>query len=751
MAEAGARARRVLTPVGLFLLAFAVRAIPWPSVLEGDRVYFFGTDAYYHMRRIFYSLAHFPTLLEFDPYLNFPHGAKPIWSPLFDTLMACVLLPFYSFGDELTVERAAVWLPPLMGALTVLALYFMAKRHFGFAVAVASSLVLCFLSAHFWYAQVGFVDHHVAVSLLATLLLASVLLFFQRLSPTGGERPLGVDGGLLVGVLMAVSLLIWPGSLLYVVLVEVALLIFSMSRDSRAEAVRFAKQLLVIQGVALLLVLPFGLRAWWPQWGEYSPAVISRFQPWMFGALALHSVGCIALWRWSGRGQERRWRALQSVVIGMAVVAVSLLVFPGLLIGARDAWQWMARDEVFQGLVMESLPLFRENGGFGVEKAELRLSRLLYLFPLALVALSWEARRGPQRPVLLLLVAWCLVLAGVTVAQRRFFNTFSVSYALVMGWSALRIYSALPVFFRRSRVRRAAVGALLVALFGFLMAPVIPAYEPDLGNQLAAIRGEPRTLSSWFRTRRLLVDAAEWMRVNTPPTSGYFDGEIAPEYGVLSPWADGHVLKYEARRPTVVGNFGDDLGGDNFRLSFSYFESSEDRAAAILEKLRVRYVLLRVLPRRTFEALSRLSMIRRLSEHEVLELERHRLVYESPKQVPGIRNARSEFRIFEFVKGARLVGRTDPGGRVGAHLSCVTNRGREIPARLVSRADSSGRYSITLPYATRGSPPAVHCDPAYTVVSKGRQAKVTIDEDEVQRGAQVEGPDFRRWGEVGDR
>jgi asparagine N-glycosylation enzyme membrane subunit Stt3 len=743
MAEVGARACRILTPFGLALLAFAVRGLPWPSVLDGDRVYFFGTDAYYHMRRILYALTHFPASLEFDPYLNFPHGAKPIWSPLFDTLMACALTPFHRFGDELTVERAAVWLPPLLGTLTVLTLYFLAKRHFGCVVAVASSLVLCFLSAHFWYSQVGFVDHHAAVSLAATLMLASALSLFRRLSRATATSPAVVANGLLVGVLMAGSLLVWPGSLLYVALIELALLAFLMSRESRAEAVGFARLLALVQTVALLLVLPSGLRASWPQWGDFTPTVISRFQPWMFGSLALHSAGCAALWRWSGAGAARRWRALQAVAVGVAVASVSALAFPGLLVGASDAWRWMARDEAFQGLVMESFPLFQVDGSFGVRIAELRLSRFIYLFPFAVVVLWQEARRSEQRAELLLLVWWSLVLAVVTVAQRRFFNTFSVVFALIMGWSAVWLYRALVDLLPGFRARKLVTGVAVAALFVTLLAPVFGAYRGTIDAQLAAIRGEPRVLGKWQRSRRVLVDAAEWLRVNTPPTSGFLDPEVAPEYGVLCQWGDGHVLKYEARRPTVVGNFGDDLGGENFRLSFAYFESGEGRAIRILEELKVRYVFVSTVARPARDSLHRSVMIRRLSENEVLDLERHRLVYESPTVAPGVRNVRPAFRIFEFVKGVHLTGQANPGKRVSAQLSCLTNRGRETLVHRASRADSNGHYALTLPYATRGAPPAVLCDAAYTVVSEGRRLSVAVDEDQVQQGASVEGPDLR--------
>ena len=102
--------------------ALAVRALPWPTVLGSDRLYFTGMDAYYHMRRILYSLERFPSVLDFDPYVNFPHGAKAIWPPLFDGALAWLVLPFYRMGGAETAERAVVWGPPLLGAATVVAL-----------------------------------------------------------------------------------------------------------------------------------------------------------------------------------------------------------------------------------------------------------------------------------------------------------------------------------------------------------------------------------------------------------------------------------------------------------------------------------------------------------------------------------------------------------------------------------------------------------------------------------------------------
>ena len=34
--------------------------------------------------------------LDFDPYLNFPQGARPIWTPVFDWLSTLFVLPFHA-------------------------------------------------------------------------------------------------------------------------------------------------------------------------------------------------------------------------------------------------------------------------------------------------------------------------------------------------------------------------------------------------------------------------------------------------------------------------------------------------------------------------------------------------------------------------------------------------------------------------------------------------------------------------------
>ena len=275
-------------PGSLFLLAVMVRGLPYHAVVVSDRFLFFGNDAYYHMRRVFYSLARFPEVVEFDPYLNFPEGARIIWPPFFDGIVALALLPFHQLAQPNTIEHMAIWIPPILGGATVLALFHLAKRSFGIAVASVSALILSLLSGHYWYSQLGFIDHHAAVSLASTLLLASAMGLMRRLAVSPEDHRSALLRGGLLAVTAAGILMLWPGSILYVGLVEIGLLAFLLSRPDHDQAVAVAQTFCFTNAVAFILIFPFAAFNSWPQWGEFSSVVLSRFQPWFFGALATH-------------------------------------------------------------------------------------------------------------------------------------------------------------------------------------------------------------------------------------------------------------------------------------------------------------------------------------------------------------------------------------------------------------------------------------------------------------------------------
>jgi dolichyl-diphosphooligosaccharide--protein glycosyltransferase len=759
--EQGERAHRFwvrgVAPTALFVLAFAIRALPFQGILVEGRTLFFGYDAYYHMRRILYSIVHFPSSLGVDPYLNHPDGARAIWTPMFDWSIAALLRPFFGHVEPLVLEQIAVWVPPAFGAATVVALYFLALRHFGAGVALLAGVVLSVLSGHFWYSQVGFIDHHAAVALATTFVLgAGMALLAQSSNPlaAGGRR---WRRAVALGVADGVALLLWPGTLLHIGLVEVALLVHLMTRENRPAAVRFAREIGVVHAVAFLLLFPFGAFSTWESWGRFSPVVMSAFQPWYFGAATVFSLGCAFAWPARAAAATRGGRTISAAGIAAAVLVASALVFPGLAGAFGDGWDWIAKRDGFMEHVAESKPLFWGRDGFTWNVALVRLSTFSLLLPVALIAGFTIACRRREQSAVLLFLWWSLGLIAVTVLQKRFFNSASVAVALLFALSFREVYARLPDALRDRPAGRRAAQAALAAAAIFLLLPVLASYQPYIANLVAGWRDENPTPGIDTRRQVAMVQMANWIRAKTPTPSNWLDPTQKPSYGILAPWSLGHVLEYEARRPTVTTNFGDDIGRKNYQLARRYYQSEEGPASEILDRLRVRYVIAQETPNYLGEDPLPGSIFFALFHHDgaggdsvtnteqraaVAALERHRLIFESPPLARTDPPSRSLFKVFEYVPGARIVGRAPPGSRVSATLRLRTNRQREI--RYIGRtiASAAGTYALRVPYANRGGKTGMRIGGAYRVACCGLSGRVEVDEAAVTSGADVSGPDL---------
>ena len=620
--------RASTAPVFLFTLAFAIRCIPAPRLFT-EPVPLFGTDAYYHLRRVLFTLENPPASLTFDRYINFPHGGQPIWPPVFDWLLAWIAWPIHGGGDPGSAARVELWLawlPPILGATTVVLLYFLARRLFDPATALVSAGILSLLSGHYWYSQIGFVDHHAAVALLSTGLLVLAVRLLDGMTE-GRAAGLAAATGVAVGAL----LLVWPGGLLHVLVVETVLLFVWGTRALKEEARRGAIAAVIVNTVAAVVVAPFGLASHWASWSDFSPAVLSHFQPWLLGALAIHAGACAATWR-SEWGDSRAGRISQSLAIGAALLLLSVSFLPSLATGAVDALRWLFKEETFQAIVAESKPLFAEDATV----AEGRLSRFVYLAPVAALALAWTSRRAANRQALRLVVLQVIVLGAVTLLQRRFFNSFSVMVALCLGWTLVALFRATA---SRGAPRWAAATAAGAAAI-WLLLPVLQSYRLPLRNVGEALVGRALTLPEAVQRRRSFARAAVWLRESSPPTAGFLDPDVAPEYGVLALWSHGHLIEYVARRPSVANNFGDDLGGTNFLESYRFFEADDDEAREIGRRLGVRYVLMRTVG----DSVPLDSMRARMSARKP-DVSFAHLVYDEPMDLPG---DRTRIRIFEL-------------------------------------------------------------------------------------------------------
>ncbi|MEE2673906.1 MAG: STT3 domain-containing protein, partial [Myxococcota bacterium] len=658
--------------------------------------------------------------------------------PFFEQAIAWLAWLSVGPGNVDAVERLAVWAPPLLGSATVAATYLVGRRFFGRRVGLIAALLVCLLPSPVHYSQIGFVDHHAAVALIVTGLLAAQLAFASSQQP-------GLRTPVVLGTAIGASLLLWPGTLLQVGLGQAVMLVLVVSAADTRSAARRAGDAAVAHGVAFLLVAPFAIGRTWTAWGDMSPVVLSGFQPVWLGLPAIGFGVCAVAWR-SATGQTSPSRRARLLALALAGPLLVMLALPPVRAGVADATTWFLRGESFQSVVAESLPLFSDGRSFTLQRAQTLLTPLIYALPVMLWALVAAKRSATSYRVLAL---WCSVLFAATIAQQRFANLMAVPWALTIACCVDLALRAIPA---RARAMRPAV-AIACALAGvILLAPLVAPLKNDWGTAQRAFAGEPVHTQRHVTGHESLVAAASWLAANSPATEGWLSPGPRPSYGVLTAWGDGHVTRYVAQRPTVQDNFGDDVGADGFEAAERYFASPNERGALeVAADLRIRYVLVREAgsghARRPYEARSMLVRLHNLrgSAGRLRQagdlvfapaLTRHRLIYESPAY--GEQTGR--FKLFEIVKGARVEGQTLPGAVVEGRLSLEGVNGQPLEYRTYGRADAEGRYAVRLPYPTEPFASQFSAASAYALETAGVIAAFTLDEAAVREGRLIQGP-----------
>src|SRR5665811_1157905 len=71
----------------VFVVALYLRiTLPYANSIQAGSIVISDFDPYYHLRIVEYTIQHFPNVLAFDPYVDFPNGFWIGWPPLYDFL-----------------------------------------------------------------------------------------------------------------------------------------------------------------------------------------------------------------------------------------------------------------------------------------------------------------------------------------------------------------------------------------------------------------------------------------------------------------------------------------------------------------------------------------------------------------------------------------------------------------------------------------------------------------------------------------
>ncbi len=413
-------------------------ALPYDTVFVGDWIKFTGTDAYYHMMLVDNLANTLPAHSTFNPYMVYPGGSNAVLS-FFDYLIAGIIW-LVSLGSptQHIIDVVGVYVPPVMGALTIIPVYFIGKTVFHrWAGVMAAGLIAIMPGETIGRSILGFTDHHVAEVLFTTTTIMFLALAvksavqgefsFNRLrqkEPAVITKPLVYS--LLTGIFLGIYLLTWPGALLFVFIIFVFFVIQFIIDHLRRNNTDYLCLVGVVSFVvATLIFLPFQPR--------------TLYLASMFTALITPVLLYLVSRFMAVKGVKPIYYPL--AIIGLGAIGVGLLY----IISPTTLKTMLAQFNIFAPsgaylTIMEAQPILTIGGKFTFTTVWGNFTTGFFLSFISLgVMIYYVVKRGEANKTLL--VVWSLIILAATLGQRRFAYYLAVNVAVLtayVSWLALR-------------------------------------------------------------------------------------------------------------------------------------------------------------------------------------------------------------------------------------------------------------------------------------------------------------------------
>ncbi|MCB9557230.1 MAG: hypothetical protein H6707_14070 [Deltaproteobacteria bacterium] len=701
----------------LFFAAFSLRSAAYQQVFVGDETFVFADDPPYHLIRTQQTLDNYPKVPNHDPRLNFPHGGELIWPPGMPLLLATIA-KLGGLGPRASLGAIAAWIPPLVGALTVLLLFLGTKRWLGLIGATTAAALLVIIPAHVQYSVISRFDHHLFEPLFL-MLICWPLVSKRRSSIAIGALAVG---GLLLFV---------PGALILLGLICAAILLcIQMLRLREADiADRIALRAALLLSLGLVCAIPACLASpWRTRFVFFAPSLLHLAA--LFAATASLTIYL--------RTPLRRLRCGPALAAGLAICGFALV--PSCRNPLVDGLSYLSNNPF--------LPLSLESRGI-LSAPQLVVD--LVGWPLLAFAVATPAlllwRRSPGQPssdadhawrsgsLLVVFGATLLLLAGS--GSTRFLCAWSPFGALAVGVGLARLRQHL------GQHRR---------LFALILGALAAFSTPQLFYSLSleVISPAQRAGQRFFRQVRQL----------TPERT---------DYGLLADWSIGHVLSYLSGRPTLANNFFgirayDEANAQALRLLLSPCEQT----AEAMERLGLRYLLTSPLEPEALASMARAARLpdvaayqstvdtlgiaaqrstliqlgvgdgqqgRDRQNRQIPACGRFRLIAEAHiAQAPA--GAPGDLKLYRRVIGALLTLTSATDQRVELSLPLGGPRGRRFVWRTSAWIGARRPLQLRLPYPTdkRTPAPIQPLEPAYRLLVGQRSYRLEVTSQQVERG-----------------
>lgn len=669
-------------------------------------------DSVLFLRYYEQSLLRGETLVN-DEYGTFPNSRPLDYPPVHLQLyIGFTHLVFYFLPDlKIEPEYLIGWMPPFFGwlvGLILIAFAWQKTRNKALTLLIAFSCtpgVISSMNSLFMR-----VDYHFLNCFFIWSWLYCAWAFVEK-----GKNFWGFAGALIA----TIFILTWSGTPLFFALMITYIVVLWLCDSPLAFRLQNFAFLSMASSAALVMIYLWKKNIWITAIGSFG-----WFQPAAILTGGLFLKGLILITR---KFQPKPLTRLLAVVL-FAVAGMTLLYFsfPEQMVGS---FTFLLKGDPLMQSVAELQPGLRLSGMLqDVSWFRFALSYLgifFFLFPVTLTTNPGKIFSGPGR----ILRDAALIFVGLGLHSIRFYRWLGMGIGFLSG---LSIYAVFCGAKEKIAGTKHSLWKFALLLMPFLLLNFLLNFPHFFGG---------------FRIAEEQVEAYEWIRKETPVTSGYFD-QGHPEYGIYCFWGEGNRINYYAQRPTLVNNA---MWG-YLKMAAILTSASENEAYSLCEKYRVRYFYIssKAIPDPMIRYLKAYKDRPGMPEdnyvffpdyqEEKIELhnencsddcqQNHKSIHEefektfhfwlsdncAIKPVAQFLQPASRLRIvysakqfnrmiapeillYEMVAGAKIFGQADAGSIVRLSLECNFDKTRQLYAREV-KADEQGNFEIIVPYST---------------------------------------------------
>jgi dolichyl-diphosphooligosaccharide--protein glycosyltransferase len=529
------------------------------------------------------------------------------------------------------VNTIGAYFPAVLGALTVIPVYYIGKYLGGHKTVILAAILIAFAPGQFLArSMIGHTDNHIAESLFSTFFI----MYFMLALISAKRKKLRFEHifnkefnilkeplvySIMAGIIYSAYQLSWAGASLFAFITLVYAVFQYVLNNLRKESSDY----LGIVGITTFLVSAFLLLpSVHPELGldmyNYS---------WFTILVALGTMGGFVVLSFIEKAFLKK--RLNSYYYPLAIFGVGVLGLIAISIIAPSLYSTIisAPKAIFAvntggaSTIAEASSIFYMRGVFSLDGVYMNFTAPGFIASILGILLLIISISRKSKPEEVLVFVWSVLIFFAIYGQNRFAYYYSVNVSILSAylgglllekvkWNELddkfkanvKSFADIPNFFKFIRIEH------VIAVLAILVILIYPVYGHAMEQAKGVSNGTP---GEW-------IEASQWLRSNTPDPGMDFNGIYeAPKnggtfqypdtaYGVMSWWDFGDYIEIFGHRIPDANPFQQGIGGRRNSINETnqpgaatfFTAQSEEEATKVLkaidprpDKMGARYIM----------------------------------------------------------------------------------------------------------------------------------------------------------------